>query len=273
MISSSTRVLQVNLNRSAQATESALQIAVELKIDLVVVQEPWILHDSQPPNSQPDDYSNAQSILHPSFVQILPKSTRLRPRTLVYVSRSFGPLVSISTSSPHDPDLLAIDIIEGNAKIHLLNIYNQLDQQLHTPTRLHTLDRLLYNYSIPPNTILLGDFNTHHPWWDPLAYPTQGADQLVEWLDDHELELVNTPGEGTFFRPNLARPSVLDLAFTTSTLTSRIKEWQILPNLGSDHFGILFTIMGTKIELVSNPTQLAHFNTDKANWDLFASSF
>ena len=119
---------------------------------------------------------------------------------------------------------------------------------------------------------MLGDFNTHHPWWDPLANPTQGADQLVEWLDDYKLELVNTPGEGTFFRPNLARLSVLDLAFTTSTLTSRIKEWQILPDLGSDHFGILFTIIGTKIELVSNPTQLAHFNTDKANWDLFASS-
>ena len=112
---------------------------------------------------------------------------------------------------------------------------------------------------------MLGDFNTHHPWWDPLANPTQGADQLVEWLDDHELELVNTPGEGTFFWPNLARPSVLDLAFTTSTLTSRIKEWQILLDLGLDHFGILFTIMGTKIELVSNLTQLAHFTTDKAN--------
>ncbi len=160
MISSSTRVLQVNLNRSAQATESALQIAVELKIDIVVVQEPWILQNSEL------DYSNARSILHPSFVQILPKSTILRPRTLVYVSRSFGPLVSISTSSLHDLDLLAIDIIEGNSKIHLLNIYNQLEQQsseLQTLVRLHTLDRLLYNYSIPPNTILLGDFNTHHP--------------------------------------------------------------------------------------------------------------
>ena len=55
MISSSTRVLQVNLNRSAPATESALQIAVELKIDIVVVQEPWILL----PNPQLDDYSNA----------------------------------------------------------------------------------------------------------------------------------------------------------------------------------------------------------------------
>ena len=160
MISSSTRVLQVNLNRSAQATESALQIAVELKINIVVVQEPWILH-----NPQLDNYSNAWLILHLSFVQILPKSTILRPRTLVYISRSFGPLVSISTSSPHNLDLLAIDIIEGNSKIHLLNIYNQLEQQSSElqSSKLHTLDWLLYNYSILPNTILLGDFNTHHP--------------------------------------------------------------------------------------------------------------
>ena len=40
MISSNIRVLQVNLNRSAPATESALQLAIELNIDLVIVQEP-----------------------------------------------------------------------------------------------------------------------------------------------------------------------------------------------------------------------------------------
>jgi hypothetical protein len=162
MISSSIRVLQVNLNRSAPATESALQIVVELKIDIVVVQEPWILRTSE------SDYSSARLILHQSFVQILP-NTVLRLRTLVYVSRSFGPLVSIATSSPLDSDLLAIDIIEGNSKIQLLNIYNKLDQQ---GTGIRTLERLLYNYSITPNTILLGDFNTYHPWWDPLANPT-----------------------------------------------------------------------------------------------------
>ena len=43
MISSSLRVLQVNLNTSAVATESALQVAIELKIDLLVVQEPWVI--------------------------------------------------------------------------------------------------------------------------------------------------------------------------------------------------------------------------------------
>ena len=34
------RILQINLNKSVQATESALQVAVELAIDLVIVQEP-----------------------------------------------------------------------------------------------------------------------------------------------------------------------------------------------------------------------------------------
>ena len=38
MIGSSLKILQVNLNRSSEATESALQIAVEQKVDLIIVQ-------------------------------------------------------------------------------------------------------------------------------------------------------------------------------------------------------------------------------------------
>ena len=37
MISSSLRILQVNLNCSAPATELALQVATKLKINLVIV--------------------------------------------------------------------------------------------------------------------------------------------------------------------------------------------------------------------------------------------
>ena len=40
---SSLKVLQANLNRSALATESTLQVAVELGVGLVVVQEPWVI--------------------------------------------------------------------------------------------------------------------------------------------------------------------------------------------------------------------------------------
>lgn len=112
MISSSLKILQVNLNRSATATESALQLATELKIDLLVVQEPWIT----PKNQGHTDYLNARSILHSSFTQILPADLCYRPRTLVYVATRCKPIITIASSSPKDPDLIVIDIIKENSK-------------------------------------------------------------------------------------------------------------------------------------------------------------
>ena len=43
MISTSIKVLQINLNKSSIVTESALQLAIELKVDLVLVQEQWLV--------------------------------------------------------------------------------------------------------------------------------------------------------------------------------------------------------------------------------------
>jgi ribonuclease HI len=172
----------------------------------------------------------------------------------------------MASDSPRDPDLLVIDIIEGQSKIQLLNIYNESDQANLGPS---TLDRCLYSRPVQSSSILLGDFNTHHPWWDPLAKPSIGADKLVEWLEYQELALLNSPGTGTFFRPNLARESVLDLTLATSSIASRIEDWQVLPDLGSDHLGILFTIVGTSAEIVSNSPQLK-FNTSLADWPLFS---
>ena len=42
----------------------------------------------------------------------------------------------------------------------------------------------------------------------------------------------------------------------------------MLPDLGSDHFGLLFTVTKTGAKLVKDPSQL-RFNTSLANWDLF----
>ena len=51
----------------------------------------------------------------------------------------------------------------------------------------------------------------------------------------------------------------------TSSLASRITDWQVLPDLGSDHFGILFTVTGTQSNLVDNPTQQTRYNITLAN--------
>jgi hypothetical protein len=63
-------------------------------------------------------------------------------------------------------------------------------------------------------------------------------------------------------------PSVLDLSFTTSRIVTKIKDWQVLPDLGSDYFGILFTISKSTYSSSSTPVR---FNTKKADWAKFIS--
>ena len=106
---SSLKVLQVNLNRSALATESVLQVAVELGVGLVVVQEPWVLAPDQ-------DYTKARSVLHPSFIQLLPLGL-YRPRTLVYIARELNSRVNLSPTTLYDLDLLIVDILVRKSKI------------------------------------------------------------------------------------------------------------------------------------------------------------
>jgi hypothetical protein len=107
--------------------------------------------------------------------------------------------------------------------------------------------------------------------WDPLARPSQGAKELVEWIRTNSLRLLNSINKPTFFRPN-TKPSVLDLTLATPSLASRAQEWQLLPDLGSDHLGILLSLQGTNTTLVSNPLELDRFDTQNANWDLFKST-
>ena len=75
------KILQANLNKSTQATESTLQLAIELKIDIIAVQEPWLTL------TRNNDYAGTRLINHPAYLQILPQSEpSLRPRVLFYIS-------------------------------------------------------------------------------------------------------------------------------------------------------------------------------------------
>jgi hypothetical protein len=89
---------------------------------------------------------------------------------------------------------------------------------------MFTIDCLFFNYTSYADSILLGDFNTYHPWWDPLAKPSPRSERLVTWIEDHQLELLNKPGKNTFFRPNIARPNVLDLLFATKSIGEAIED-------------------------------------------------
>jgi len=256
-MSSYIKVLQININRSSPTTENVLQTAIELDIKVLVIQEPWVIAGN--------NNREYRSIIHPSYFQILPNYGALRPRTLIYIARELQ--ASLAQNSPSDPDCLIIDLSLGILKMQLINFYNTIHPEdpnsILTILKEDILPTTLYNSSL-----LLGDFNIYYPWWDPLKPQSSYIVHLISYIENYSLRLLNKIGEGTFYRSNISIPSVLDLSFATSGIVTKIKDWQVLPDLGSDHFGVLFTISKSTYSSSSNPVR---FNTKKADWAKFTS--
>ena len=61
--------------------------------------------------------------------------------------------------------------------------------------------------------------------WEPEAKSSPEADKLAEWIEDNELELVNTPGNGTFYRSNMKNPTTIDLTLATPAIAQNIYDW------------------------------------------------
>ena len=145
----------------------------------------------------------------------------MRPRTLIYVARELQ--ASLAQNSLSNPNYLIIDLSLGTLKMQLINFYNII--HLDNPNNILTILRedilptTLFNSSL-----LLGDFNTHYPWWDPLRPQSSHAIHLISYIESHSLRLLNKIGEGTFYRPNISIPSIIDLSFTTSRIVTKIKD-------------------------------------------------
>src|ERR1700710_2753618 len=199
----SCKILQINVNRNSITTENILQMAIELNIKILAIQEPWVISNNSNESCSITNNSNEfRSINHPSFKQLFSNYSTFRSRVLFYISREY--IVNLVPISLLDPDYIIIDLI--NLNIQLINIYNashsNIDNSIATIQRENLLPNLFAK-----NTILLGDFNTHHPWWDPLNTQSANSVYLMDIINKYSLSLINTIGEDTFYRPYMAIPS------------------------------------------------------------------
>ena len=75
------------------------------------------------------------------------------------------------------------------------------------------------------NTILCGDLNAHHSWWNSTVTKPKNADKLINWLDNYEFDLLNEPDQQTCNRFN---NSIIDLTFASKNLNKNLHIfWEI----------------------------------------------
>src|SRR5436190_21175023 len=257
--SSRIQFLQQNVDKNGSKMHTCLQIGLELNIDFILFQEPFV------------NTNTMTTISHSAYYCIMPESEKIRPRVMIFAKKSSRFQFCQRSDICSDTDIIIIDINDSlNSKtevIQLINIYNE--KSLAENNNKWTVKRSLQNIIPAKNTIICGDFNSHHSWWNSAVSDSDSrkAADLVKWLKNHQFDLQNESDNGTFHKDNLTRASVIDLVFSTENISQYTSWWKDSEyDIGSQHDMIFFSVARESDILVENPIYSCQYNFEKADW-------
>lgn len=230
-------ILQANVGRGAAAHEIALNSAFEDKVDILLVQEPYIFRD----------LSRRISKKHRAYECFSPLDdwTSARPRVLTYIRKGAG--IDAEQARPHDvdppalSDILFLFVSSADSPTFLIaNVYNAPPGSQGAGAAVQALLSLPQSF-FPNFSFLAGDFNLHHERWQP-SYQSGNAalaNLFVEWLDSLTLVLISE-----IDTPTHSGGNVLDLAFVSGHLAARGASTATDPDRAntSDHLPLVTSL-------------------------------
>ena len=162
--------LQHNINTNSYNIYIYLNYSIENKIDFILFQEPWIAKD------------NITTISHSAYYCIMPEYQDIRPRVMIFARKQSRFQFYLRTDICSDSDLLLIDITDKlksfKDTIQLINIYNEKSLLENRDDR--TIERCLHTITPTKYTIICGDMNAHHSWWNSKISNPIRASNLVK---------------------------------------------------------------------------------------------
>ena len=180
---------------------------------------------------------------------------------LIFIPRSitFSKLPS-SPESLSDPHLeeRSIKAELGNTKLIISNVYIPPASSCS-----NGYDSSIEHLLTTPHTLILGDFNAHHPSWYSRSTDTRGR-KMADSINGFDYGILNWDSP-TRVPPN-AEPSSPDVSLASASLITSC-SWQTLSTLSSDHLPILIRL---QMKTPSNPgLRQTYVNLKKANWDRY----
>ena len=204
----------------------------------------------------------------------LPGGSGNKPKVGFYVSSYLLAQATVLPAFFDRPDVVAHDIFAVNlfgksfSHFHVLNLYNLWTKR----ASQMTVSPLVAFPEASYPTLVVGDFNIHHPLPDPLR--THSAEELATsfpyFSRSSELGfgLLNQPGLYTRFPlGGSSPPSVLDLSFASPWLLPFCLTWDTpLPSTGLDHIPVQIILSHPFTSLPSTSP-----NSSLTNWPTLAS--
>jgi hypothetical protein len=205
-------------------------------------------------------------VSHPAYLVILPPGKEnIRPRVAIFARKDTKYSYTARPDITIDPDILVLQISgPGLEPFYLINLYNE--ESLGNSNKW-TIQRTLQYLEPEERTIICGDFNAHHSWWNSTVYTPSRCAELIPWLEKYGFELKNSEDQVTFKGSNTNNLSVIDLTFATRAIEADIDNWYIdkEADTGSDHEVIRFSIYTELTENFIYPLKADKYNLEKAN--------
>ncbi len=231
------------------------------KTNIVILQESWMRDENI-------------TILHSLFICIKSYVQNTHVRVLIFVAKNARKFTCTSRSDiVNSKDMQAISIANNKIQreILLFNIYNEKlqnadDEQLYMIEQ--ELAKVMLNSE--QKIIIAENFNAHHSWWNAKISNFIRMKALINWVNLHKCNLINTSDINIYYNYSDQLSSVLDLAFASKNMCNHIKNWHINENANTEfnHEVILFTIVMKKVKLIENSLN-ASYNLQKVNWKDF----
>ena len=246
-------ILQYNLRKNKYRTHSVLNDPTSSKYSMLIIQEQ---HRSK--------YTESAPIHNGSWTLIESGSYPNRdPRSAIYINNRIIDTTAFRIITFPFPDVTAVAInTTDNLKPSLvINVYNPCDQNLITPLTEYlqqNIDTTQYNA-----IVIAGDFNLHHPLWNPPQYHTHDpkADELIEGMLQLGMQLMIPPGTITFPPAQTA----IDLVWGNEQAMNNMIKCHVATenDHGSDHLPIETILdLAPRLTAPTNPP----YNFSKTNW-------
>ena len=166
-------LLQVNAGKGGEAHEIALAQGHERKIDVILIQEPYIYRERE----------RRITKRHPSYECFTPTDDwNTRPRVLTYLRKGRGFKAEqarpVQQEDPAQRNLLFLNILSSSGSpMTIINVYNAPPGSVGQGEAVRALTSIAHNI-IGQCVLLAGDLNMHHGRWQTRHH---GNDQPTAW--------------------------------------------------------------------------------------------
>ena len=234
------RCLQLNVARSNARMHFILNTFTDY--DILFLQEPWWGRIGTARSiTDPAGLDVKGSVACPAWDFFLPHITQDQtPRVITYVRRNTrGLSVQPRPDLLNSPDTLVTSFSYGDFPFLTVNMYNA------GPGRNALSVQALLNSDLhlATPTLILGDFNLHHPSWsiagNPPRQASAAANDLVDWSEANACTLLNRLDKPTRLGQHNQADSIIDLTWANYSATelNMIQDWDVLEDsaVASDH--------------------------------------